>query len=241
MNHCILVSYTKDEIEQIAKREGLQISLFVSHGQEMLRDGVQSFQRFSSENDVLLVDADRIRSHDRYAVFLKVLEDPNLRGQVWFYNASLSDYPFTIRSRCETDVNIVISVTDVALSRFLFRKEAESEDNYEAMKNLVGYPLERAWEMYGLKDAFVEFLMVLDNTSNFMLFASYLDKVKMEFVPLLVEWLHENELFSMSQLSLCPWLRSERAEAQMTSMVTVRTIKDVKMLFMTLLAHRLTG
>lgn len=241
MSHRILVSFTKDEIDELAARERKKVSLFVSHGQDVLREGMQSFARFSGFNDILLVDAERIRSLGHFSVFLKALEDPKMKGEIWFYNAPLSDYPFTIVSRCKAEVKITIGLTDARLEKFLNEQEINTPENVEGMKNLVGYPLDVAWNMLRAKEAFVEFMMLLDSTSNFLLFTAYLDKVKSEFIYLLAEWLHENEIFGLSQLSLCPWLREDSAMFLLDRLSGARTEKDVRLVFVSLLVHKVSN
>lgn len=237
MNHKIFTSHTREQVEQVALESGLNVVLSVSDKQQILRDAVMSFQRFSPEDEVFLVNA-RGLSNQNLSVFLKVLEDPNLRGSIWFYGKHLSNYPFTIRSRCET---VLFEGKDEKdrVSDFLVNREVWAAKTHFEMCCLRGYTLDFAWEMLKKRDSFIEMLLMLDSTNDFALFASYLDKAVYEYVFLFVEWIQSNEIFTPAQSEVCSWLREKNALRVFKGLMPAVSIADVKHLFLSLLTYRL--
>ena len=237
MSHKIFVSHTKEQVENLAVRWGLNVVLSVSNNQQLLREAVTLFQRFAPESEVFVVNAEKFTDQN-FAVFLKVLEDPNMGGQVWFYGKHLSGYPFTVRSRCETVLVDFVNERD-RISDFLTGKEVWAARSYFEMQCLRGYASDFAWEMLTKRDSFIELLLMMDSTNDFLLFQSYLDKVVFEYVYLLVEWYQSNEIFTKTQLDVCPWLHGTQAKSLFEGFMTIRSLADLKFLFLSLLTYRL--
>ena len=159
--------------------------------------------------EVLLVDCNAFQYKD-FSLFLKVLEDLTFRGSIWFYNAPITKYPTTVRSRC----HIVRSTSRLEFIRgFLQDIGAYTQDNLTAMIYLQRYPVCTAWAMLEDKSKFMSFIIELNQATpgNFYLTMKGLteDKTK-TWLYLLYEWLAECSLFSETELELCHWMRTEK-------------------------------
>lgn len=87
--------------------------------------------------------------------------------------------------------------------------EKEQKDYSEELKYFKAYSEEEALMMVKAKQAFVSFLLGLQNISvrDYALLTTHEDKSK-EFYLLFVEWLVRNKIFSEKELEYCPALRT---------------------------------
>jgi hypothetical protein len=87
--------------------------------------------------------------------------------------------------------------------------EKEQREYSEELGYLTDYPDEMALSMAKSKQAFVSFLLGLQNMTwkDYALLTVHEDKSK-EFHRLFFEWLMRNKLFSDKELEYCPKLRT---------------------------------
>lgn len=186
------------------------------------RQNIESFRRFSHPRTTMLVDCGKFK-YRNFAVFLKVLEETIVSGQIWFYGVPLSFYPPTIRSRCQ-----VVGFDHRKISMMEFLKERGGEHLAEQFEGLYAYTLEAAWEMLEQKGNFMSFMINLGSIGyeDFYLIYSRLknlDKEEKEQAAdkkplrevwglLFNEWLLKSSIFTDSEIKVCPWLRADRFE-----------------------------
>lgn len=176
-----------------------------------IRDSVDSFRQFSTKTDVLLVNTAGW-FHEDWGLFLKVLEDGDCRGHMWFYGGSLLNYPPTIRSRCVVEGK-TFNLESKAIKEFL--KENDAEQFAADFEKLKAYNLILAWGMLKSKGRFIAFMYGLDTAGreNFhTLFSNLIEMNSREYLFLFQEWLQENPIFSSSELKVCGFLRGGNFE-----------------------------
>lgn len=204
MQHKILVGWSKALAADLANE--LLITHLESHDVEIIRVTVSRYAEFCGEDSVLLVDA-RVYTKERFGYFLKILEDPNLPGSIWFYGAVLSKYPFTIRSRCQVVAFQAAHEKDIWKNYCSTMGQVEY---YPMILNLKQYDSLAAYTMLENKDRFVDVLYGLEITMNFNTYRTSLEQVDVYFLFLYIEWLNKNPIFSEKQLELCPFLREKK-------------------------------
>jgi len=186
------------------------------------RESIESFRRFSHPKTIMLVDCGNFK-YKNFAVFLKVLEEEVVEGQIWFYGVPLSMYPPTIRSRCQ-----IVGFDHRRISMQDFLKERGAEHLAKQFESLYAYTLGVGWEMLEQKGNFMAFMVGLASVShdNFYLIYSrlkVLDKEDKERAAtemslreiwglLFNEWLLKSPIFTDSERQVCPWLRDSKFE-----------------------------
>ena len=180
---------------------------------QSIRDSVESFGQFSTEEERLLVDVGGWLIEDGYwGIFLKALEDENCRGEMWFHGGFLVHYPLTIRSRCSVEGR-AFDLEDYSFKKFL--KDNDAEQFTADFEKLKIYNLVAAWDMLSSKARFLTFMYHLNSTSreNFhLLFAPLTDMRSPCYINLFYEWFQKNPIFSSSELEVCEFLRDGKFE-----------------------------
>lgn len=206
--HRIFVGFKREDF-------GYKVHLWEcqTSSRQSVRDSVDSFVQFSTEEDRLLVDVLGWLVEDGYwGIFLKTLEDENCRGEVWFYGGFLVHYPSTIRSRCLVEGK-AFDVESDSFKKFL--KENDAEQFVADFKELRAYNLVAAWDMLSSKARFLTFMYHLNSTSreNFhLLFAPLTDMRSPCYINLFYEWFQKNPIFSSSELEVCEFLQDGKFE-----------------------------
>ena len=180
---------------------------------QSVRNSVDSFVQFSTEEDRLLVDVLGWLVEDGYwELFLKPLEDVSCRGEIWFYGGFLVSYPETVRSRCHIEGK-AFDVESASFKEFL--KKNDAEQFADDFKELRVYNLVAAWDMLSSKERFLTFMYHLNSVSreNFhLLFAPLIDMKSQCYTNLFYEWFQKNPIFSSSELEVCEFLRDGKFE-----------------------------
>lgn len=188
------------------------------------------YNEFSRSGDVFVVNTQGF-SEEHFALLLKSLENPGI-GDIWMYGRQESDYPATIRSRCQlfyvqSDENVLIlQELESVLEKIKAEKTSDSitKDVPQAdsllpyVKHLGRYDMSMAVRMVLMKSAFVDFLYMLDgaNMLSFSTLMTFAERLNDEIVILNLygEWLAENPLFSDNQLRLCSEIRDYKLKAE---------------------------
>ncbi len=203
--HKILIGGTREQIDSLAKEYKVALLKLPVKSFNEMRGIINGFVESAVAGEVLLCDACSYKE-DTFGLFLKLLELPDLKGLVWFYNKPLSYYPFTIRSRCEVDVLYDFSENVVRGYLAQFGKESYSAD----MRYLMHYPMDTAIEILNRKEAFTDILLLLDSVSNLYTYLNQIKNVDKYFAYLFYEWLSYNLIFTSTELDRCSFFRDEK-------------------------------
>jgi hypothetical protein len=198
-----------------AKREdfGKEVWWCDTTDREALRASLLSFAQFSSKKDRMIVDtAGWLGEADEWGLFLKILEDESVQGEICFYGGLLVNYPETVRSRCAVEGKHF----DVESESFLdFVKCVNAEHMTPMFKHLQTYNVLQAWEILKSKERFLAFMYHLGSASpnNFhMMFAPLTSMKEPCYKYLFYEWLQKNPIFSDSELEICEFFRDGKFE-----------------------------
>jgi hypothetical protein len=152
----------------------------------MTRMAFSNLQGVDTQRIVILIEA-KNASSDFFVLCLKMMEDPNFRGCLWFWGRPIADYPAVIRSR--------------SFVRYYAQGEAEQE--------VVDSTANRYAKLRDLKASFVNLLFYLDVPKkalkeHFGIIWRLIEAVTPAAVELFREWMEENgEIFTQKELSLC--------------------------------------
>jgi len=234
--HKIFVSASPFWLKKKARELDFRVQELETLDMEVVRGQVRDFEAFSGNHDVLIVD-EHILKYKRVSILLKVLENPKVRGSIWFCGAELWDYPFTIRSRCFVMGMDESQMTEEVVIQFLEKKNAISY--LEDVQCLRGYELSTSLRMAELKDEFMDLLRNVEvaTPKDFAVLFPQLTNIEYIsfFIRLFLEWRARNPLFSAKELGCCEFLRTNEFIQRF------RQEEDWEHLFLFILCYKLVG
>lgn len=234
--HKIFVSASPSWLRRKARELDFRVQELDTMDVSVLREQVQEFEAFSGKHDVLIAGGGVLK-YNRVSTLLKVLENPRVRGSIWFCEAELWDYPFTIRSRCFVMGMDESQVTEEVVIQFLEEKNAISY--LEDVQCLRGYELSTALRMAELKDEFMDLLRNVEvaTPKDFAVLFPQLTNIEYIsfFIRLFLEWRARNPLFSAKELGCCEFLRTNKFIQRF------RQEEDWEHLFLFILCYKLVG
>lgn len=201
MKNKIFIGYQEDSLLKEAEVAEKDVSIIRYLDTPLVRN----FGDYSHSNQVLIVNSMGF-SDENFGIFLKLLENPYVKGEIWFTGRDLSSYPFTIRSRCTVEV-----MPDSLWHKMAVRNLEETGELglLNTVMGLRHYGMGRAKKYAHDVEKFVGMMYCLETVDNFNVFLNRLDEVEESYLDLFLEWLHMNSIFSEKQLSICKPLRSD--------------------------------